>query len=585
MHRPSFKQEETDSLRRGNKLHSEMERFHKTGERSHLSDIILRGLHMCEPPGDDLLVEWDILVRPGPMPDFTRDNSDAILAAAPVRAAGIPFTGAIDLLHARGTNRGGTEIAETRDPPGTVEVVDYKFPGKMDHAKRPDELLDTVQMPSYGKYVYAVVPDAKLVRLSHVYMPVKGRGEKRSILVDRDQVETAWKRVESLAGSVRDVARETDPEKVPANRASCRAFGRDCPAIGVCSAGKFNSLASLASLVGGASSGRMIARARGDEMTTTTTAPATTLAARLAAVKAAQAAPAPAPTPVPDAAAIAAEKARIAKAEAEAKYPGLLDKLTAIEACGLGRPAIVGELAKAYALLSGFKLEGEGYAGSGDLGGDTFSDPADLDNVLAAVKELAAARTTPATVPPPPSLLPPEAPASNPALASKPPGGVPVVVADAAGAVAAAAEGKKRATRKKAADAPAPAPVPAATPVTTDPTPAVAPSSAINLYVNCSVDGIETKSLWPIVEGALAAMTEESKSTDFRCADPNGKFGFGRWRGILAGIIRGMGSDERGIPPGNYSLDRAYGEIADVVIETMREVVHRSDGVLVVGLR
>ncbi len=614
VHRPAYKEDDTDATKRGKENHDAIATFHKTGRRDHLNSVILHGLHMCEPPGPDLLVEHDILIRPGPMPDFTRANSAELLAAAPVRACGVPFTGAIDLLHARGTNRGGTSIEDTRDPPGTVEVVDYKFPKTLDHALAPHELLNTVQMPSYSEYAFAVEPNAKLVRLSHIYMPVRGSGRKSSILVDREKSARAWKRVESLVGSIRDVARETDPEKVPANTDACHMFGRDCPAIGVCSAGKYGPLSSIVGLTATSRLKSDIAQGIQDQMTTPTTPAPGSIMARLNAAKAATATtPAPSPSPVlgslgaaaqtpaapppPDPAAIAAERARLAREEAAAKYPDLLKTLADIEACGLGKPAIGGELAKAYAALTGMTLEGQGYAGTGELASFTFLDPAQLPGVLAEARQIAQQRAQPAPAPAPTvaAVLPPDAPASNPVLASARPAPAPAASpTTATDAVAAAAEGaKKRGRPKKDKDAPAPtvaAPAPDAVTAGVTAPPEVAESraadaapapavGAINLYVNVLVDGAPMKRLEPIIDAICAAMSKDSGSPDFRYADPNGKYGFGRWKGVEAACIR-----DTPIAPGDYAYD-GRGEIFDVAVETMRELVRKSGGRTVVGGR
>lgn len=124
--------------------------------------------------------------------------------------------------------------------------------------------------------------------------------------------------------------------------------------------------------------------------------------------------------------------------------------------------------------------------------------------------------------------------------------------------------------------------------------PVQAPSApGINLYVDCIPDGVQTTSLWPTVyelmrvcteEAAKEAKPGEAPAPDFRCADPNGKFGYGRSEGILAAVIRAAHAQGT-IAPANYTFDSSFGMVGRVVVETMRDLVLRAGGTFVRGVR
>lgn len=244
------KEPETASTKRGHECHEAIARYLKTGNPV-LPSIVARGLHMVELPGPDLFVEQPLLPARRPtVEEIATGNWAAtdwveLLDQAVLRVAGIPLIGAIDLMHERRTNKGASEITDTLDPPNTVEVVDWKFPGSTEHMKLARDLPRTIQMAGYANYVFAVAPSVELVRLSHGVMPVKGAPVKNTIRVDRDGVRATWEHAESLARSARHVAREVDPDKVEANTKACKAFRRDCIHKTYCRAAMHNSLASL----------------------------------------------------------------------------------------------------------------------------------------------------------------------------------------------------------------------------------------------------------------------------------------------------------------------------------------------------
>jgi hypothetical protein len=109
-------------------------------------------------------------------------------------------------------------------------------------------------------------------------------------------------------------------------------------------------------------------------------------------------------------------------------------------------------------------------------------------------------------------------------------------------------------------------------------------STVINLFVNCAlVDGAPLQRLESLVERVCAAMSADSKAPDFRYADPNGKYGFGRWKGVEAALVRDT-LTETPLTPGDYAYD-GRGEIFDVALETLREFVRKSGGRTVIGAR
>lgn len=590
-----IKEDDTKHTDRGKELHNQVAHYLETGERHRLSSQVLAGMWMIEEPGSDLLVEHDVLLRPDIQRDFTRANSELLLAEAPLRAHGIAVTGAIDLMHGRRTNKGTNDITETLDPEGTIEVMDWKFPGSTKNAKSAAELIHTIQMSGYGKYVFNVAPETRYVRLSHGYMPVKGTPRKVSALVTRDQVEESWESTERLAGSIAETAKESDQENIPYNLNACRAYGRDCPARKHCTAGQHGSLASIF--------GRTAAQELlGDNVSTAPIA-TTSLLARLQQ-KTAQ----------PDPAQVAAEMAKLAANEAETKYPGLTVTISKIEALGIGFVTTAGEAAKAVSAIKLEKLEGTTRPGTGFLSQATVEDPTQFDTILLEATEIAKGQQPD---PEPvknamPATLPPDAPVSNPVQASAVVETAKPMTSDAdviANVAAAADAPKKRGRPKKEKPvetvpssgvgsteaAPAPvasveAVVPALSEVDNREAHSLA-GSTINLFVDCFVEGLEYKPLWPIIDKLMDQLAERAGCvvvgeggrkivTDVRLADPNGPLGFGRWKGAVKAYLR-----ETPMEGGNYLFDGSYGEIGAVVVEAMRDIVRKTGGVFVRGAR
>lgn len=609
--RNGIKEGPTPATERGERCHGETAHFLRTGDRSRLTQLSMAAIGNLPDPGPDLLVEHDIVPR---MPDGSSG-----LAFAKLRAAGVPFTGAIDLIHARPENRGVAEVLETIDEPNVLKVIDHKFPSSLDNAKWGFDLLTrTIQMPGYATWAFLEFPDIERVRLFHNYSPVRGRARLSTCIVDRSQVDREWKRVEVLAVSMRDAAREHDSNKVDANTDACHAFHKNCPALEHCTA---RARHSLSAAIGRTAADRFINRQRLPVIQTSLGAPQnmSSLIDQLKAKSAALSA-APIPAPVQAAPAVASPstsvEAEVARLTAEASAargevapaPALTlsgpqpsadaiasmaaaQLLGQIESLGIGSPTLGGELARLIGIARGYPVA-IGYAGSGELAGHTLMDPAVLPAALIQVENYVAAknkaaaetaaadaakvtaaivtlRVVPATAPAGPSpsaLLPPDAPASTPSLASVKPD-----------------EDKTKNKRKKK-DAPAPGvPANTAAPMAT---PQTDGGSAIDFYVDCVRDGVTTTPFWPVVHDVMTFMTSDSNAPDYRCADPDGKYGYARWKGILASCLHEARSNGT-IVPGSYSFETntMSMDIAQLVVETMRVIVAESGGAFIRGTR
>ncbi len=450
--------------------------------------------------------------------------------------------------------------------------------------------------------------------------------------------------MDSLAVYLKDAAKETNPDKVDANTRACRAYGRDCPARSVCRAAMHNSLASFVGVTAAENLlipfGKKPTQLVGDSLDMTI-AP-TSIVARLAAQKAAQeagqaAAPAAKPAALqgltqtstlsPD---VQAEMARLqAQEQALTAKPAPIDVLALvkeIESYGLGFPELVGAAAATFASLTGLtpssRDDGHYIPGAGALGGDKIDQVDLLPAVLAQVKEYAAANNiTPKGDPAPPALLPPDAPPSNPLLASRGPEAPPaekkkpgrpkkdktttvvsttmsttigpnetgdVVIAPPTQSTTKALEitqveeettsdnvvtttpdiAQSRFASAEAQDSTAPAPAPYVDP-------------RIYFYVNCSPEGVPSTSFWTIVYELTSILSKQLEVPDFRLSE---KMAYNKWKPTIAAYLREANNLGK-IPAGHYVFDNAGTELGQVVLETMREIVQMSNGVLVQGTR
>lgn len=561
----------------GRELHGYMEAYLPTGEMR-LPDRIVRNLHFVPTPGPDLRIEHPTIP--------TMSDGSSGLAHAPLRAAGVPVVGYIDCVHGRLEKRGGADIEDTRDPPGTINVIDWKFMRTMEYAKTGPELVKTIQMAGYGKYRFDVGWPGELVRLAHGYFPEKGRGDLRSIRVDRTTIEKAWEHAESVTRSIRDVARETDPEKVEPNRRACRAFKKLCihaqALTGACTAGMHNSL-------------RSIVGARTAPLTLPEDFMAVSILDRIRGTGA------QAPTPVavtvaltgvPDPSAEAASKAAaLAKLQAEEQelraakqFDVLLEK---VHAHGMGMPSFAGP---ALELAQRARPNGN-VQGEGQLQPLTIEDPAELTKLLGELDTIAAQRAEAAKNAPPPVPTHAPVPVAAPPVASVPAllppespvqiaGPAPATVPTAPAASAPAAEPAKAPRKSRTKDVPA-EPAAADGKFGTGQAPA---GNAINLLVDCTVDGVAVTSLHGLIDEWCHALANGTKppSADIRCATEGSPLSFGKWPGALAAFVRETAVE---LPPGWYSIDSRGGQVMEVVIDALRGVIRASGGSLIRGVR
>ncbi len=607
---------------RGAALHAEVEKFLLTGDRSGLSSATLSGMPLFPSPGRDLWIEHDILLHPNDemvardadllAADCEKHDPDraallrkhaadirgaASLDTAPLRASGIPVVGKIDCMHRRGTNKGGSDIMDVQDPAGTVEVLDWKFVKNLRYAKTREELLQSIQMALYGKFVFTAF-DTEHARLSLGYVPTSGTPRKVTARVSRDQVDESWNRIEALAGYLRDAAKSDDPDSIEANTRACNSYGRPCPASGTCRAAMTKSLASV---VGVTSAENLLKklRDRNNPVTTMTTPAKPTgfgsLGARLGASK-----PQPA-TPSPEE--VAKEKARLARAAVASKYPGIEVLIQSVLDCGLGFPTTRGEFAAAVGTMRGeaphtykdvLRLEGDG-----ELSQFEISSIEELTAALDDVRLEVEARKASATEAPAevetevaqPMFVPPETPESTHTVKAEEP--KPTSAVDN---IAAQADGGKKKRGRPAKAKPAEEAKAAETPVeeikteiltpvetTKSETPAVAPSGAINVYFNCTyVEGVETTDLTGLVDRVVADLNELAKpELDFRFVPERHSLAYGKWKPALGALIR-----EVGIARGNYHFRSLFSpDITQVVVEVLRQICRDSGGVMVFGSR
>lgn len=508
-----LKEQQSDAMERGERLHAEIAHYLTTGEQV-LSSQVLAGKHMIPDPGPDLLVEHDIVPE---MPD-----GKSGIEIAPLRAAGIPLVGAIDLIHARGTNKGTDDIENIYDPEGTIEVLDWKTCRTLNNIKKGPELLKSIQMAGYGKYIFETEPSAKLVRLSHGYFPQQGVPRKTTIRVDRDQIEKSWEHANRVASSIVDAAKETNPDLIEANTEACNSYGKPCPASSVCSAVKNNALSKFVGQVLSDDlipAGNLIKNMSNSNGGTSILATLKSKASGL-------------PTPRPNRSIFGQveEKQDTIPPLAESSSPG----------------------------------------GAADDNEKLQAEIARLEAQERLVKG--------------PELLPPDAPVSNPMMASKPKVVNEFTQAMAAVITEVVAEAppapKKRGRKPKAEPVPVeePAPVveePVAPQEDIDP---IAIPVGLSFYVDCTPDSA-CESFWPLVDKLVGIMCEEAKVADIRLSTDD-RFAFGRWKGHLANLIH-----QTPIEDGEYQLLHAHGDIALVVVETMRGIVRNRGGRFVTGSR
>lgn len=520
----------------GTEGHSQIEEYLTTG-RMVLGQHALAAKRFLPAPSPDHAVEVPI------------DDGTLLLA-------GLPVVGFIDWL-----NRGTVILddSDREDPPGSAEVVDWKFTGRRDFPSA-QEVATAIPMVLYGEWA-ARKYDLTHVRLSHVYIGTRQRlVSKRSLLRNRSEFAPGLERAERVVRRLQQAARCGSATEVDANTDACTAYG-GCPHRAYCSAGTERSLTDLLGATGAA---RLLNQK--EEPMSLLNIPA------LAAMK----------NPVADA------KAALLAEESAAKVdPAIKAAVDTILASGYGQPSLAGEAAKAWAAAVGLEFKGDGLAGSGVLAQATISDPAELIQAAAEIRSL----------PPQPvaqpaqagGLLPPDAPASDPVkaaaaleaprvaaespIAHDTPRGTPAMLdANAPAPAAPAAEkedsGELKLSKKARAQfesmqariAELEAQVRAGGPAST----ATAPAQGIDLYVDCFPPA-GARDLAPWVQAQADRLAKQYGAADVRCAPKDSPLGFGGWRGALAAVCR-----EAALEPGAYYLDARGSDLAEVAADALR---------------
>ena len=208
-----LKEEFTGANALGVSTHKELQRHIETGEMC-LGGIALTAKQFIPTRTKHLKAEHKI-------------ERDALTVA------GVRVVGEIDVLDLgwQGEILTIDEYGDQVTEYATTEVLDWKTTSNVAKWSKPaDKLMRTVQMPLYGKYALTVTPNADFVRLSHVYMQTRGApcSTKETLRVSRQDIDTRWGEIESLARSIKDYVKEPDINKIPRNRNACNAWGKRC---------------------------------------------------------------------------------------------------------------------------------------------------------------------------------------------------------------------------------------------------------------------------------------------------------------------------------------------------------------------
>ncbi len=419
-------------MAKGDGMHNSIEHYYKTGENT-LPPLVLKAMHLLPPRGPGLLFEQALhSINP-----LTREISSVLTAA------GKPFVGYMDLINLRGNT---VDEYGDPDPPGTIEVNDWKLKGnaKDRHGnsllKESTELIRTIQMGGYGEAIRRAFPETKYVRVSHTNFIEKG-GESKKVtrLHVVQEFEEGWKYVEGIARTAIEIVRETDIKRVPYNSNACSAYG-GCPYRDQCPGFQRTSLDSMWD--------KVASDFKENDMGLLTNLPPqqpidvqaqpVTHQPVIYPQQMMQSAPQPTYAPVqPDMRAqLAQEEANLRAQQAAMQpapaQPNLINAWQRIQQFNRGTPDLQGAAGQAFAAACGQTSCPP--TGSGQLAAITLREPAHIFQLLA---ELEGANTAPApvNVPPPPApmqsmgILPPDAPSSVPTLAAQlPQAPAPLVV-------------------------------------------------------------------------------------------------------------------------------------------------------------
>jgi hypothetical protein len=563
---PSTKAQET-----GTALHADLERYVLTGARD-ISELALCGLHMVPPPDayppTDLAVELDmgasyIEAHAKRDPELAgvllvaRDlrllgrytEADALLRAEGLLSlSGLPVLGRIDMVHARGLNYGAADVGDVADPPGTIEVIDWKTSSDVNrYAKTPGGLARDLQMLAYGRYL--ILQAARLglpgsagaalawLRLSHGYFQTRGRRltRKVSVMLSVAEICDRWEQGAPVARTILDAARSNSAADVEPNLDSCDAYG-GCPHRAYCPHSTSRGLSHYFPASGlvrpakqGASLMGFLDNLRAADMKKSADAVDPKVAAAWKIIKDA------APLPLPDS----------------------TDQI--------GYPATSGDAAKIVASIEGWPPAASGFGGAGTLGKATITTADEICSLAGEVADLAAAARSaaPATTPATPTT--PTTPATPPAT-TVPISGPDTPDSDPASATVGPDGGKKKSAKPPAAKKPAdkPADKSAAAAATGD------SIGGALVFVDCVPSCVVTR-LEPALLELARKLAEEASAelgvtvNDIRACEAK-PLGFGGWKGIYSAAVRAME-----LPPGPLMLDARGSELFNIAAEALRE--------------
>jgi hypothetical protein len=607
-------------LRGTNVLHKPIENYYETGAQV-FGPLVMSGKRYLYERGPDLLFEHEIARPPG-APKLLANGKPTpiVLADAPLKAIGcnIPIVGKLDLTHARGVyidERG--ELKPEPHPGVTIESNDWKSTGGKEYAKSAEELRRTVQMITYAAFDAAIAPRAEFFRLSHTYFLTKGAPEawKSTILIDRDEVGRGWEYVSGVARSVRDAARETDPERVEGNPKACDSYRKGCPHRAKCSIGSHNSLnPGLKELFGANGAAALLTPNQGDFVSIKNLF-APTPAAQPAISATPSEVAAVLTIPVDIVAQLKAEEARAKQPTISPALAQAFETFTAAQVHGLGRPKFEGFAAQAFALWGGQAMAPDAtFPGTGKLAGlDTIADEAQAVKIASDLKAYLDTQPKPEPAPQPApvvvqhnttpiAILPAETPASSTQLAAVPVAGfgaqpapqaaaplIPMVsVTPAVQQAIVAAGAVSIGSTASSPVAPTPAKVKApkgakkAPPTAAEDKPETEPTTSTNaeepfeLYIDCipskPFESLDTHiAFWA---NGLANFYKLNPA-DIRCAPKDvATCAFGAWKGALGALAQECARTGK-LPRARYVVHTSGSEFNQVVAEALISAHHK----------
>lgn len=220
----------------GKQLHRQIEHYLKTGQRS-LGPLVQAGARFLPRPGVDLLVEYPF----GRLYELAPGGYYGPLVSL-LSAAGVPFTGQVDLMHLRG--EWVNDDGELLPAPGVPEIVDWKTTKQIDDvidertgevkrkgwAKKTAEIVKGWQAAGYAKLAFTLWPEADTARVGHGYFQTEGTREasKRSAIVTRSETQKLWAGADELVCQMKQVATLERIEDVKPNYDACKSYG-GCP--------------------------------------------------------------------------------------------------------------------------------------------------------------------------------------------------------------------------------------------------------------------------------------------------------------------------------------------------------------------